>query len=68
MFGRVYDDACDEGLKIRSERSGVMATFVVARTECDSEGDLRYWLLLPSTETLRRQPQLRGWTVVVYND
>ncbi len=46
-FGRVYDDACDEGLTLVSARTGNEQVFVVADVDVDSEGDVRFWTLKP---------------------
>jgi len=49
-FGRVYDDACDEGLTLVSSRTGKSVVFVVDATIRDAEGDIEYWMLVPATE------------------
>lgn len=46
-LGRVYDDACDEGLTLVSARTGVEVTFVVDHTERSADGELMWWLLKP---------------------
>jgi len=51
-FGRVYTDACDEGLVIRSARTGREVPFAVTHTE-RRDGDLVYWDLEPVNETGR---------------
>jgi hypothetical protein len=65
-FHRLYDDACDEGLALQG-RSGE-ATFHVAETHTDAEGDVTHWTLRPTPETLRRLPFLAAVRVLVYND
>lgn len=62
-FGRVYDDACDIGLTIRSERTGREIVFAVEHIERDREGDLLYWTLRP----VNRNEWAAG-TVRIYND
>jgi hypothetical protein len=62
-FGRVYDDAVDEGLTVIG-RSGREVTFVVAHVETDREGDVQYWLLVPAKANDHRL----NVTVTVYND
>lgn len=44
-LGRVYDDACDDGLTIVSPVSGAERVFVVQSVERDREGDVTRWLL-----------------------
>lgn len=43
-FGRVWDDACDEGLTLVSP-TGREVVFYVSTTERDAEGDVTAWLL-----------------------
>lgn len=43
-LGRVYDDACDDGLTVVGA-TGRKVVFVVARVERDREGDLLAWHL-----------------------
>lgn len=45
-FERIYPDACDVGLRIRSEKTGRSVTFAVYRQEI-RDGDLCYWELRP---------------------
>ncbi len=48
-FGRVYDDACDEGLTLVSARTGRQVVFAVTHIEVDRrEGELLYWDLEPA--------------------
>lgn len=46
-FGRVYDDACDEGLTVVSSRTGRQVVFVVDATVRDNDGDITEWVLTP---------------------
>lgn len=67
LFGRVYDDACDEGFSILSERTGRVVTWALDHEERDGEGDTLYWDLKPARiDELRAG--LQGWRVRVYND
>jgi hypothetical protein len=51
-FGRVFMDACDEGLTLRSARTGREVPFAVSHVERGEDG-LLYWDLTPVTETGR---------------
>lgn len=42
MCGRIYDDACDVGFKVRSPRTGAVKLFVLVRTFDDGE-DVTAW-------------------------
>ena len=37
---RIYDDACDVGIAIRSARTGVVVRFYESRTDSDRDGDV----------------------------
>lgn len=67
-FGRLYSDACDEGIVILAAKTLNMASFYVVHEERDGEGDLVAWHLLPTTETVRTYPALTTSKVVIFND
>lgn len=67
-FTQVYDDACDDGFVIVSHKTGTEATFALDRTDADDEGEIDGWHFIPTRDTLRKHPQLKGWTVLVVND
>lgn len=67
-FHRIYDDACDVGLAIRSDRTGQTATFYLSDEKLDADGDVQVWVLKPIAECLRKQPQLAGVEVHILND
>lgn len=58
-FGRVYDDAVDEGLTVVSERTGRQVTFVVTEERRDAEGDIQLWEL---------RSVCRNFTMTLFND
>lgn len=63
QFGRVYDDACDEGLTLVSHKTGTRVVFAVDGVERDAEGDIVAWTLRPADP--------RKWgcgTVRIFND
>lgn len=43
ILNRIYDDACDVGFKIRSERTGVEKLFYFTHVDKDGEGDVAGW-------------------------
>jgi hypothetical protein len=59
---RIYDDACDEGFTIISEKTGKGAVFALLTTERDREGDLVSWTFKCVT------PGLTHLKAVIYND
>jgi hypothetical protein len=66
-FVQIYEDACDMGLKIRSEKTGDVSTWYIM-DERRHDGDIVHWELLPDEKTLRQSPRLRGWKLIVFND
>lgn len=67
-FGRVYDDACDEGLTLVSARTGTRVVFAVDHVQRDREGELMYWDLTPAPYLRAGRADLSGVRVRVYND
>jgi hypothetical protein len=64
-FGRVYNDACDDGLTLVSRYDGREITFVVEHEERDRDGEVQWWVLKPADLALRlRTP----FTVKIFND
>lgn len=57
-LGRVYDDAVDQGLTLRSTRTGREIVFVVWDVET-ADGDLRLWSLRSSDGV---------YTMTLFND
>ena len=66
-FERVYQDACDVGFVMVSERTGKEAAFAVYE-EATSEGEVTHWVLVPTPEAIRKQRQLAGTKVLIFND
>ena len=65
-FGRVYDDACDEGFTIVSRYDGKQAVFAVNHEERDSDGDVQWWDLIPAGPS--RFASAYPFTVRIFND
>jgi len=63
----IYDDACDVGFTMVSAKTGKKATFYLVSSE-RYQGEFTGWTLKPTIETLRKQPQLKGVIVRVFND
>ncbi len=61
-LGRVYDDACDEGFSIVSEKTGKSAVFRLIEMRRDSDGDLQSWEFVCVT------PGLKNLTATIFND
>mgnify|MGYP006957753019 CR=1 FL=1 len=41
---QVYDDACDVGFNVRSERTGKVMLFTLSEVSQDKEGDISDWV------------------------
>lgn len=67
-FERVYPDACDCGLTIVNPDRGTKSVFYLAKEDRDKEGDLRFYELLPTPESVREHPKLKGVKVILFND
>lgn len=66
--GQLYDDACDEGITLISHRSGDKTHWYRTQEGLVVAGELQGWIYKPTTETLRKQPQLKDWEVHILND
>jgi hypothetical protein len=62
-LGRVWDDACDEGLTVVSHRTDREVVYAVESYHRDAEGELMYVDLLPAKLGERHLP-----TVRLFND
>ena len=69
-IGRLYDDACDIGLTLISSRTGKATRWCLdeSKTTYDAEGVLISLKLFPSYTDVKKNPALKGWTLVLYND
>jgi hypothetical protein len=63
-LGRVYADACDEGLTLVSATTLRSVVLVVTHEERDSEGDTLFWLLEPVRSAWVQRP----FRVRLFND
>lgn len=68
VFSQVYSDACDQGLELYSGKTGRSTWWVVDKELYDAENELVSWTLIPLPGALVRFPDLKGWTITIYND
>jgi hypothetical protein len=62
QFGRVYDDACDEGFTMESQYDGKdQVVCVLDSVEVDNDNDTQWWVLKPVDTKL-------DWRVIIFND
>lgn len=68
VLERIYPDACDEGIRLISERSGQECVFYVDRTHVNRDNEITHWELFVTPECLRKMPHMKGVKVIIWND
>lgn len=64
FFSRLFDDACDEGFRIVSDKTGDIQPFFLACTLNDEEGDVQCWVFRPINSKLYEA----GVRINLFND
>lgn len=64
LFSQVYNDACDEGFVLVSQKTGKEVPFTLARIQHDADRDIAFWKFTAAT----RDPKLAGVSVIIFND
>lgn len=68
-FDRLYDDACDVGLELVNPRSGNVTRWYLKEEIIDHrEHEVLGWMLCPTPETVRKQPELKDYQFNLIND
>ena len=67
-FQRIYEDAADEGVELVSHVTGKSAKFAVNSYERNDDHEFIAWNLVPTAETIRKNPRMRGVTMIIFND
>ena len=67
VFHQVYQDSCDLGFELVSDKTGVTALFHVYQTD-RCLFDTVAWHLRPTDESIRRNPGLQNTRVIIFND
>jgi hypothetical protein len=66
---RLYDDACDVGIALRNPRSGNVTRWVLKEEVRDPrENEILGWMLVPTPESIRKQPELKDYQLNIAND
>lgn len=68
IFERLWNDSCDVGIKMISEKTGRKAWYYLKDEVRDREGDLQYYLLEPTEQTVKKFPQLKNSNIKIFND
>jgi hypothetical protein len=68
-FQRLYSDACDVGFALRNPKTGNVTRWAVQQEIRDPrENELLGWMMVPTPETVQRQPMLKGYQLNLVND
>jgi len=67
-FRPLYDDACDVGIALSNPRTGNVTRWAVSEEVRDAERELIAWYLVPTPESLRKNAELAGYVMTLYND
>lgn len=65
--GRLYDDACDEGITVINHRNG-MHTHWFRSDDIVIGDEVQGWTYKISPETVAKVPHMKGWEVHILND
>lgn len=69
VFQPLYKNRDDVlGLALRNPRDGNTTLWKVVETKLDADNDVMFWRLEPIEETTESQPQVKGWSWIIYND
>jgi len=67
-FVKLYNDAEDVGLILFNPATRETTWWYVSHTEKDPEGDIRWWNLLPTKETIKVSPKTSKYKLTIFND
>ena len=65
-FGRIYSDACDEGLLLYNPATGAHILVSVSREERSADNEIEAWVLKPTSESMTAR--LEGFEFIILND
>jgi dipeptidyl aminopeptidase/acylaminoacyl peptidase len=68
---RIYDDACDVGFAVKSEKTGAVVVFVMTSPIYHGEGEDREisgWNYEPADFSIRQYPSCLGMKATIFND
>jgi len=66
---QLYDDACDVGMALVNPRTGNVTRWALKEEIRDPrENELLGWMMIPTPETVRKQPELRDYQLNILND
>ena len=68
---RIYDDACDVGFAVKSEKTGNVVVFVMDSPMYHGQGEDREisgWTYTPCSDSIRKHPECIGMKATIFND
>jgi hypothetical protein len=68
---RLYDDACDVGFAVKSEKTGKVVVFVMQSPFYQGQGEdreLAGWHYVPTSESFRNIPECQNMEAKIFND
>ena len=66
---QIYDDACDVGIAVRSEKTGRLVRFYLSKTDYTPDGEeIVGWYFEPIEEDKRRVANASRTKVLIIND
>jgi hypothetical protein len=68
IFQRLYDDACDVGFNIENRKTGNVITVVFSSTETNEDGEVICHTFVPTSDSIRRFPDLEEYQIFIFND
>lgn len=70
VFSPLYDDACDAGFALRNPRTGNITRWALLQEVRDGtpDNEIQVWIFAPAPETVRKQPELKGYELHLLND
>lgn len=67
-LSQIWDDFCDLGFVMVSEKTGAEVVFSLDHEVRDAENDITHWIFEPSLGDITKNEKLRNITVTIYND
>ena len=68
IFHRVYQDACDRGITLVSDKTGQSVDYAVVSEDRNRDGEIEGWWLVPTREALRKCRSACNTKILIIND
>lgn len=67
-FDQIYSDACDVGLLLYNSKNMNKTYWYLHEEFRNHEGELTHWELWPCPESVRKNPTMSGYKMLIWND